>query len=134
MYRCRHTTTGFRIWGLRDDFKIKNSSLLNTRQLLRVAGAKKIKQGFEGLLTAEAGEAMAVLPRVLADRRPALMRIEPPLPEPSNTVKLGVHPDMRDTPRVRALIDFLVAELKARSRELNPRRAGSALRSGSPWR
>jgi len=83
------------------------------------------------IATAEAGEAMAVLPRVLADRRSVLMRVEPPLPEPSNTVKLGVHPDMRDTPRIRALIDFLVAELKARSRELNPSRAGSALRSGS---
>jgi hypothetical protein len=68
----------------------------------------------------EAGEAMAVLPRVLADRRSVLMRLDPPLPEPSNTVKLGVHPDMRDTPRIRALIDFLVAELKARSRESTP--------------
>jgi DNA-binding transcriptional LysR family regulator len=81
--------------------------------------------------TAEAGEAMAVLPRVLADRRSMLMRVKPPLPEPFNTVKLGVHADMRDTPRIRALIDFLVAELRARSRELNPSRAGSALRSGS---
>ena len=80
------------------------------------------------IATAEAGEAMAVLPRVLADRRSVLIRIEPPLPEPSNTVKLGVHPDMRDTPRIRALIDFLVAELKARSGELNPSKAGSAPR------
>jgi len=75
------------------------------------------------IATAEAGEAMAVLPRVLADRRSVLMRVEPPLPEPYNAVKLGVHPDMRDTPRIRALIDFLVAELKVRSRELNPSRA-----------
>jgi DNA-binding transcriptional LysR family regulator len=51
-----------------------------------------------------------------------------PSPEPSNTVKLGVHPDMRDTPRIRALIDFLVAEPKARSRKLNPSKAGSAPR------
>jgi len=80
------------------------------------------------IATAEAGEAMAVLPRVLADRRSVLIRIEPPLPEPSNTVKLGVHPDMRDTPRIRALIDFLVAELRARSRELNPSRVGSVPR------
>jgi DNA-binding transcriptional LysR family regulator len=82
----------------------------------------------------EAGEAMAVLPRVLADRRSVLMRLDPPLPEPSNTVKLGVHPDMRDTPRIRALIDFLVAELKARSRELNPGGGSSALRSRSSRR
>jgi DNA-binding transcriptional LysR family regulator len=72
------------------------------------------------IATAEAGEAMAVLPRVLADRRSGLLRLEPPLPEPSQPVKLGVHADMRRSPRIRALIDFLVLELKARSVELNP--------------
>jgi len=78
------------------------------------------------IATAEAGEAMAVLPRVLADRRSGLLRLEPPLPEPSQPVKLGVHPDMRRSARIRALIDFLVLELKARSIELNP---GGAVRS-----
>jgi DNA-binding transcriptional LysR family regulator len=73
------------------------------------------------LATAEAGEAMAVLPRVLADRRSTLIRLEPPRPEPSQPVKLGVHAGMRQSPRIRALIDFLVAELKARSAELDPR-------------
>jgi DNA-binding transcriptional LysR family regulator len=72
------------------------------------------------IATAEAGEAMAVLPRVLADRRSGLLRLEPPLSEPSQPVKLGVHPDMRRSPRIRALIDFLVLELKARSVQLNP--------------
>ncbi len=72
------------------------------------------------IATAEAGEAMAVLPRVLADRRSALLRLEPPLPEPFQPVKLGVHSDMRDSPRIRALIDYLVLELRARSAELNP--------------
>jgi DNA-binding transcriptional LysR family regulator len=68
----------------------------------------------------EEGEAMAVLPRVLGDRRPAFVRIEPPLPEPFQPVKIGVHADMRDTPRIRSLIDYLVRELKARAAELNP--------------
>jgi DNA-binding transcriptional LysR family regulator len=72
------------------------------------------------IATAEAGEAMAVLPRVLADRRSTLVRLEPPRPEPSQPVKLGVHKGMRHSPRIRALIDFIVAELKARSPELNP--------------
>jgi DNA-binding transcriptional LysR family regulator len=72
------------------------------------------------IATAEAGEAMAVLPRVLGDRRSGLLRLEPPLPEPSQPVRLGVHADLRRTPRIRALIDFLAAELKARSVELNP--------------
>lgn len=72
------------------------------------------------IATAEAGEAMAVLPRVLADCRSRLLRLKPPLPEPSQAVKLGVHADMRRTPRIRALIDFLVSELKARAVELDP--------------
>src|SRR5262249_16835135 len=72
------------------------------------------------IATAEAGEAMAVLPRVLADRRSGLLRLEPQLPEPSQPVKLGVHPDMRRSVRIRALIDFLASELKARAVELNP--------------
>jgi DNA-binding transcriptional LysR family regulator len=78
------------------------------------------------IATAEAGEAMGVLPRVLGDRRSGLLRLEPPLPEPSQPVKLGVHADMRRSPRIRALIDFLALELKTRSVELNP---GGAVRS-----
>ena len=68
----------------------------------------------------EAGEAMAVLPRVLGDRRPNMVRIEPPLREPFQPVKIGVHSDLRETPRIRSLIDFLVRELKKRSAELHP--------------
>jgi DNA-binding transcriptional LysR family regulator len=69
---------------------------------------------------AEAGEAMAVLPRVQGDRRPSLLRLEAPLPEPYQPVKLGVHAEMRDVPRIRALIKFLVYELKIRAAELHP--------------
>jgi len=72
------------------------------------------------LATAEAGDAMAALPRVMGDRRPGLVRLSAPLPEPSQPVKIGVHPDLRDTPRIRALIDFLVYELKISASELNP--------------
>lgn len=72
------------------------------------------------IASAEAGEAMAALPRVLGDRRSGLVRFEPPLAEPFQAVKLGVHADMRDTPRIRALIDFLVLELKAQSNALHP--------------
>lgn len=72
------------------------------------------------IATVEAGEAMAVLPRVLGDRRPGLRRITPPEPEPAQPVKMGVHADLRDTPRIRNLIDFLVSELKARASELRP--------------
>jgi DNA-binding transcriptional LysR family regulator len=72
------------------------------------------------MATVEAGEAMAVVPRVMGDRRPGLIRIEAPLPEPSQPVKIGVHADLRDTPRICSLIDFLVHELKIRAKELKP--------------
>ena len=68
----------------------------------------------------ETGDAMAVLPRVQGDRRPTLKRLAPPVPEPVQPVKLAVHSDMRDSPRVRALIEFLVRELKAMAPELHP--------------
>jgi len=68
----------------------------------------------------EAGEAMAALPRVIGDRRPGLVRFATPIPEPSQPVKIGVHADLRDTPRIRSVIDFLVQELKLMAPELNP--------------
>jgi hypothetical protein len=49
------------------------------------------------------------------------LRLEPPLREPSQAVKLGVHADMRGAPRIRTLIDFLVVQLRALAAELDPR-------------
>ena len=72
------------------------------------------------IVTAEAGDALAVLPRVLADQRKTLVRIKPPLPEPFNPVKLGIHPDLRATPRIRALVEFLTKELAVRASDLRP--------------
>jgi len=72
------------------------------------------------IATAEAGEAMAVLPRVLADRRSTLVRLDAPVPEPSQPIKLGAHAQMRHSPRIRALIDFLVLELRGLAPVLSP--------------
>jgi hypothetical protein len=36
------------------------------------------------------------------------------------SVRLGVHADLRGSPRIRAFIDFAVDELKARAPKLNP--------------
>jgi len=72
------------------------------------------------MAAAETGAAMAVLPRLLGDGRPGLCRIEAPLPAPVHIVRMGVHADLRDSPRIRAFIDFTVAELKAWARALNP--------------
>lgn len=73
------------------------------------------------LAAAEAGEAIAALPRVLVDKRLTLRRIETPRPGPVLAVRMGVHADMRKTPRMRAFMDFAVRELELRAAELNPR-------------
>jgi len=72
------------------------------------------------LAAAEAGVAMAALPRLLGDARATLRRIDTPLPGPTQPVRMGVHADLRDVPRIRAFIDFAVAMLKTRAAELNP--------------
>ncbi|WP_342240439.1 LysR family transcriptional regulator [Inquilinus sp. OTU3971] len=72
------------------------------------------------MAAAETGMAMAVLPRLLGDARPGLRRLDTPLPAPLHAVRMGVHADLRDSPRIRAFIDFTVAELKIQAHELNP--------------
>jgi hypothetical protein len=37
-----------------------------------------------------------------------------------SAVRAGVHADLRKTPRVQGLIEFLARELKARARDLRP--------------
>jgi DNA-binding transcriptional LysR family regulator len=60
---------------------------------------------------ARAGAGIAVLPRYLGDAEPALRRL-PMTDEPSEPVWLTVHRDLRQTPRVRVLLDFLASSLK----------------------
>lgn len=69
---------------------------------------------------AEASIAMAVLPRYIADQKPCLKRIETHQPEPVQTIQMGVHADMRDNPRIRALLDFAAREFRQLAPLLNP--------------
>lgn len=60
---------------------------------------------------ARASAGVAVLPRYLGDAEPTLRHI--PMPNvPSEAIWLTVHRDLRRTPRVRALLDFLVGALE----------------------
>jgi DNA-binding transcriptional LysR family regulator len=64
------------------------------------------------LAAARADAGVAVLPRYLGDPEAALCRI--PLPDPpSEPVWLTVHEDLRDAPRVRAVLAFLGERLRA---------------------
>lgn len=72
------------------------------------------------IATVEAGIAMGVLPRYVADQRDGLIRIETGRHEPVQSVQMGVHADMRDNPRVRALLDFAAREFRQLSSVLAP--------------
>ncbi|MFO0548742.1 MAG: LysR family transcriptional regulator [Polyangiaceae bacterium] len=61
---------------------------------------------------ARAGAGVAVLPRYLGDPEPALRHL--PMPHaPAEPIWLTVHRDLRRTPRIRAVLDYLVAALAA---------------------
>ena len=67
------------------------------------------------LVLAEAARAdagVAALPRYLGDATPGLTHL-PMLREPTETLWLTVHRDLRQTPRVRVLFDFLVSAVAA---------------------
>lgn len=60
---------------------------------------------------AKAGAGIAVLPRYLGDADPELAHL--PMPdEPHDVLWLTVHRDLRATPRVRAVLDFLNAQFQ----------------------
>jgi DNA-binding transcriptional LysR family regulator len=68
------------------------------------------------LALATAGVGLACLARLVADDVPSLKRIETSHAPPTPTLWMGMHRDVRSTPRVRAVASFLVARL----RELQP--------------
>jgi DNA-binding transcriptional LysR family regulator len=51
------------------------------------------------------------LPVHMGDLEDDLVRALDPVPESISGIYILVHPDLRHTPRVRALFDFLVAEM-----------------------
>lgn len=59
-----------------------------------------------------AGAGVAVLPKCLGEKTPGLEEIITPSPPPSRTVWLGVHRDVRQTPRIRALVEATAEGLK----------------------
>lgn len=72
------------------------------------------------LAVVRSGTAMAVLPCLLADREPSLRRVAVPHPGVVRAVRVGFHSDMRDTPRIRALVNFMVLEFASMEEQLHP--------------
>jgi len=71
---------------------------------------------------AEAGMGLVCLVRYLGDTQ-RLVRLDPPVPPPSREVWLAVHNDIRHTPRIRALTDFLTESLTLDAPILKPETA-----------
>lgn len=59
----------------------------------------------------EAGIGVGPLPCFIGDQNPALRRIMAPNPEFGTALWLLTHPDIRQSPRIRATLDFLAAEI-----------------------
>ena len=69
-------------------------------------------------MAAQQGLGVAALPCCLADRRPHLRRLSPPLAEMASALWLLTHPDLRGVARVRAFVAFASAWLAERKHEL----------------
>lgn len=59
----------------------------------------------------EQGLGIGHLPCFIGDARPGLVRLAPPNTEFAAGLWLLTHPDLRQSPRVRVLLDFLAAEI-----------------------
>jgi len=77
-----------------------------------------------GMLSAiRSGLGIAVLPTILADAQPDLVRCIPPKTHHKRSLWLLTHERVRHTPRVRAVIDFLYERLSNHVRMLEAREA-----------
>jgi len=77
-----------------------------------------------GMLSAiRSGLGIAVLPSILADAQPDLVRCIPPKTHHKRSLWLLTHERVRHTPRVRAVIDFLYERLSNHVRMLEAREA-----------
>jgi DNA-binding transcriptional LysR family regulator len=75
------------------------------------------------LSSVRAGIGIAVLPCIIADADPELIRCIPPRENHGRKFWLLTHERVRHTPRVRAVIDFLYDRLSRHIRELEAKRA-----------
>lgn len=57
------------------------------------------------------GIGIGPLPCFIGDQNPALQRLMPPNPEFGTGLWLLTHPDIRQSPRIRATLDFMAAEI-----------------------
>jgi DNA-binding transcriptional LysR family regulator len=78
----------------------------------------------------ESGIGIGPLPCFIADARPALLRLTPPNPDFSTGLWLLTHPDLRQSARVRAFLDFIAAEIAKQRRIIEGGTALASARAG----
>ncbi|WP_257458028.1 LysR family transcriptional regulator [Archangium lipolyticum] len=85
--------------------------------LARHAAGARVVLRVNGLLAqlaaVRSGFGKALLPRWFAEEEGGLVAVPPPAPPPVREAWLVVHRDLKDVPRVRALIDAVVAAFEA---------------------
>jgi DNA-binding transcriptional LysR family regulator len=77
----------------------------------RVAARSETVMGL--MMAVKSGAGLTILPMAMADAEPDLVRVIESVPELQSPVYLLVHPDLRNTPRVRTFFDFVIAKIDA---------------------
>jgi DNA-binding transcriptional LysR family regulator len=98
------------------DFDSANAHIHHLSNWLRtVAPQAKVAARSEtviGLMMAvKSGAGLTILPMPMADAQADLVRVIEPLPELQSPIYLLMHPDLRNTLRIRAFFDFVVTEI-----------------------
>lgn len=95
---------------------LPNEALADIAWVKDVLGAAKVSyrsNSREGqAAAAAAGAGIVLLPLQLGALWPSLIKLAVPKPVPDRSVWLGFHADSRTVPRIRAIADFVIAELK----------------------
>jgi DNA-binding transcriptional LysR family regulator len=111
---------GHRLINFQEDF----SGLVEAAWLRRVAAnattALRANSRDVQLNACVSGLGLAALPRYLADCVAGLRLVATRIAPPVREVWLGVHKDMRATPRIRAVLETVTSGIRAQSAKLSP--------------
>jgi DNA-binding transcriptional LysR family regulator len=98
------------------------AALKAAKWLREEVGAERVACRVDSVLglaaAAAAGLGLALLPCFIGAATPGLARLAPPVPELDTALWLLTHPDLRNTARVRAFLDFAAAEIARRKKTI----------------
>ena len=121
-----HWETIGALFAFERNLKLVVSSIVNERNIYRVSAVLGLAEAVE------AGIGIGHLPCFVADARPNLIRLASPEPELAADLWLLTHRDLRQSARVRALLDFLAAEIAKKKSFIEGAKPVSRRTSSSP--